>query len=174
VAPVYLETCALMLRAEAGVKSPTPRASHGAGMIGQLLSASTDPIAISPTGLAEFRSVCASRLQDNSSAEAIACDDVWFAQEVGKLMDDVAEGRVLVCDQPAKAIEHAIVLVDLAARDRGRKFRVWDAVHLVTAAAWATSLGASIEFWTCDDDFQKFVDLYPSFARVLAIRSVNP
>ena len=128
---------------------------------------------MSTIGLAEFRNVVALKLRDTALPMA-EFDAGWFATVVGQLMKDFAEARIVVCNQPAKVLDHAIMLVDLAARQHGRSFRVWDAAHLVIATAWAEDLGQQVEFWTCDDDFQEFIALYPYFAKLIRLRDVNP
>jgi hypothetical protein len=88
-------------------------------------------------------------------------------------MDDLAAGRLEVLTTPPKAYEQAMTLVRMTTRDYGRKFRVWDAVHLVTALTWAELLGQPVEIWTTDTDFEGFLGLYTHFAASVSVRNLD-
>ena len=88
-------------------------------------------------------------------------------------MELLAKSRLILRPVPGRADEHAIALVTLATRDYGNGFRVWDAIHLITSAAWARELQATVELWTTDTDFVKFVDLFPEFKRFVQIRNLD-
>jgi hypothetical protein len=88
-------------------------------------------------------------------------------------MRDIHEGRLGVRRSPPKAFEQAMTFVTMAARKHGRKFRVWDAVHLVTATDWALELGQVVEIWTTDTDFEKFLAAFQGFAGLVSIRNLD-
>lgn len=64
---------------------------------------------------------------------------------------------------PPRAAEHAMILVTIATRDHGSAFRVWDALHLLTAAAWAYAIRSVVGLTTTDRDFERFISLFPHF-----------
>ena len=84
-------------------------------------------------------------------------------------MQQIAAGRIEIISVPSKAAEQAMYLMKIAVRDRRIALRPWDALHLISAAAWADHLGDRVELATCDTDFQRFVDAFPYFKRFVSI-----
>lgn len=169
---VYLDTSALVRRAEASVSSPTPRNTHAGAPVTTLLSAPLGPVATSEVGLLEFHDVIM-RLLRNTDYDYRAHDQAWSEAATTLLMDDVASQRLDVRPVLPKAFEHVMSLVTLATRSYGKNFRVWDALHLVTATAWATDVGEQIELWTTDTDFEGFIALFPHFGRAVVVRNLD-
>ena len=100
-------------------------------------------------------------------------DQKWVERSQIKVMELLASQRLILRPIPARAYEHAIALVTLATRDHGNGLRVWDAIHLITAVAWAHDLEEGVELWTTDKDFRRFVDLFPHFEQFVQIRNLD-
>lgn len=171
-AAIYLDTCALVRRAEASVPSPEARNTHAGMPVASLLSQPGDAVAICEVGLLEFHDVVTSLWRDTDAGKS-QYDDAWAEKAISMMMGDIDAGRLTIKQSPAKAFEQAMTLVTMAARDYGRKFRVWDAVHLVTATDWALELGLVVELWTTDTDFEKFLAAFPHFATCVSIRNLD-
>jgi hypothetical protein len=84
-------------------------------------------------------------------------------------MEHIADTRIGVIAVPPHAFEHAMTLVDMAARDHELKLGAWDAIHLITACAWAHKERATVGLYTTDDDFERFTVEYPHFLRFAVI-----
>jgi hypothetical protein len=170
--PVYLDTSALVRRAEASLPSPTGRNVHAGAPVAGLLAAPGVIVATSEIGLLEFHDVVTLMWRDTDASRQ-GHDEAWADAAVSTVMADIAHARLAIRPIAPRAYEQAMSLVTMATRTHGRKFRVWDAVHLVTATAWATELGARAELWTTDDDFDGFLDLYPHFKRSVIVRNLD-
>jgi hypothetical protein len=81
----------------------------------------------------------------------------------------IADGRVDVVPAPARAFEHAMTVVDMAARDHGLKLGAWDALHLITACRWAYSEGVRVRLYTTNGHFKHCTAAYPHFERFAEI-----
>lgn len=169
---VYLDTSSLIRRAELSGVNPTPRSQHAGTPVVTLLQQSGGEVATSEVGLLEFHDVVTVMWRDASAPNA-GYDEAWRESVVDAAMEDIDEGRLLVLSQPARVFEQAMTLVTMATRQHGRKFRVWDAVHLITAVGWSIDLGTPIELWTTDGDFEGFMSLYPHFATHIAGRNLD-
>lgn len=169
---VYLDTSALVRRAEASVASPTPRNTHAGAPVTTLLAAPPGPVATSEVGLLEFHDVVMSMLR-NTDAVYRTHDQAWSEAVIDAVMEDVASEHLEVRPVLPKIFEHVMTLVTMTTRLHGRKFRVWDALHLVTATAWSTEVGEQVELWTTDDDFEGFVGLFPHFGRAVVVRNLD-
>ena len=88
-------------------------------------------------------------------------------------MEHIADRRIGVVAVPAHAFEHAMTLVDMAARDHDLKLGAWDAIHLITACAWAHEEGTMVGLYTTDDDFEHFTAEYPHFLRFAVIINLD-
>lgn len=169
---VYLDTSALVRRAEASVATPDPRNAHAGPPVATLLASDTATVSTSEIGLLEFHDVVTTRWRDTNPATS-QFDENWIGSAISVAMDDVGSARLTILPLPPKAFEQAMALVTMATRSRGQGFRVWDAVHLVTATAWAADLGETVELWTTDQDFENFVALFPHFGRVVQVRNLD-
>jgi len=167
----YLETSALVHRAEGTAVSPSPVSVQVGFAVTARLAAGIADVATCDVGLVEFHDVVTKLLRDTGQA---AYDEAWCDNAIATLMSDLADGRLLVLPQPPKVFEHAMRLVTLATREHGKKFKVWDAVHLLTAVRWSIDAGQVVEFWTTDRDFEGFANLYPEFNANVTIRNVVP
>jgi hypothetical protein len=170
--PVYLDTSALIRRAEASLPSPTQRDTHAGAPVASLLAAPSVEVATCEIGLLEFHDVVTSMWRDTDASRQDH-DEAWADTAVSVVMADIANARLAVRPVAPRTYEQAMSLVTMATRMHGRKFRVWDAVHLVTATAWATELGEPVELWTTDDDFDGFLDLYPHFKSSVVVRNLD-
>ena len=90
-------------------------------------------------------------------------DEDWAQRSFTNLMELVAEGEVEVVPVPPKAADRAMTLVTIATRDHNIAFRVGDALHLLTAAAWATRTGSVVDLITTDTDFERFISHFRDF-----------
>jgi hypothetical protein len=125
---------------------------------------SPDRLAISEMTILESLSVVTRnwRMQD---AQCLPFDAAWAMRSRNRFMNLVATGRVEVVPIPPRAAEHAITIVDFAAAEHQQAVGVQDAIHLITACAWAYRERAPIRFYTSDDDYDQFTALYPHFLR---------
>lgn len=160
------------MRSEAAAKNPTARSTHAGPPVAALLGAGSTRVAIGEVGLLEFHDVVTLLWRD-TAREKDHYDEEWARSAISETMDDLAAGRLEILSTPPKAYEQAMTLVTMATRDHGRKFRVWDAVHLVTAMNWADDLGELVELWTTDSDFEGFLSLYSYFAASVSIRNLD-
>ncbi len=163
----YFDTSALMRWVERDVQAPDERNTRGAVAVDELL-ASDKPLAVSELTLVEFRAGVAEdwRRSDKQKAEY---DAEWALRAKTAVMKLIADGRVGVVSAPAHAFEHAMTLVDMAARDHGRKLGTWDAIHLITACRWAYSEGVRVRLYTTNGHFEHFTAAYPHFERFAEI-----
>ena len=168
----YLDTSALVRMAEMDVRNPTSRNVHAGTPVAQLFGTPIPPVGLSPLTIMEFHDVLATNWRKNEP-ECQEYDQDWVERSQVRVMDLLASQRLTMRSAPPWAHQHAIALVTLATRDHGNGLRVWDAVHLITATAWAHELGLSVELWTTDQDFQRFVDLFPEFDEFVQIRNLD-
>lgn len=165
--PIYLDTSALVRRAEAGASSPDARNLKAGPPVAMLLSGTNAVSATSEVGLLEFHDVVTKLWREGKY------DGLWCDSAIGQVMDDIADHRLAILPVAPKAFEEAMKLVTLATRQHGKKFRVWDAVHLITAVHWSGELQEPVELWTTDTDFEGFVDLYRHFRARVAIVNLD-
>ena len=169
---VYLDTSALVRRAELGVAHPSTRAVHSGSPVASLLQNPPSLISTAEVGLLEVHDVLTRFWRDTDAAKA-EFDEAWITAAISLVMSDIASGRLAIRTSPPRAFEQAMTLVTMAARTSGRKLGIWDAVHLVTATAWAVDLAKPIELWTTDDDFEGFVALFPEFSAYVSVRHLD-
>lgn len=171
---IYLDTSALVRRAEAAGPIPDARNSRAGPPVAALLASPAQGVATGEVGLLEFHDVLTMFWRDTDPSRG-QFDETWINGAIALVMEDIASERLLVRPAPPRAFEHAMSLVTMAARPAAgqRKFRIWDAVHLVTATAWAVELGEPLELWTTDGDFESFLQLFPSFASWISVRNLD-
>ena len=169
---IYLDTSALVRMVECDVSNPTSRNQHAGGPVTQLCAGPTPQVGLSSLTIVEFHNTLAANWRDTQST-SVEYDQTWVERSQIKVMKLLAENRLILRTVPARADEHAIALVTLATRDHGNGLRVWDAIHLITAAAWARELQATVELWTTDTDFGRFVHLFPQFKQFVQIRNLD-
>ena len=126
----------LVRMVESDVKNPSSRNIHAGKPVGQLCADQTPLTGLSSLTIIEFHNTLATNWRSNVS-EYEEYDQGWVERSQVKVMELIANQRLIVRSVPAGAKEHAISLVTLATRDHGNGLRVWDAIHLITAAAWA-------------------------------------
>ena len=169
---VYLDTSALMRMVECDVKLPSNRNRHAGGPVAQLCADQVPTVGLSHLTILEFHDALATNWR-MTDPRYKAYDQTWVERSQVRVMELLARQRLVLRSVPGGAHEHAIALITLATRDHKVSLRVWDAIHLITAAAWAHELKASVELWTTDQDSQRFVDLFPEFKRFVHVRNLD-
>jgi hypothetical protein len=171
---VYLDTSALVRRAEAAVATPDARNAHAGPPVAALLASPPQAVATAEVGLLELHDVLTKFWRDTDPATN-QYDEHWIRAAIALVMEDIESGRLIIQQSPVRAFEHAMSLVTMAALPASgqRKFRIWDAVHLVTATGWAVGMGEPIELWTSDTDFESFLQLFPSFTAWISVRNLD-
>lgn len=164
----YLDTCCFVRRAELSGPLPTARTQHAAPPVVALLEQAAAPIATSQVGLAEFHDVVTAMWRNTNPPDDVYTE-IWCDHAMAETLADVETGRLSILPLPPKVFEKAMTLVTMSTREHGRKFRVWDAIHLITAVAWSVDLQTKVELWTTDGDFDGFVSVYPSYANHVQI-----
>jgi predicted nucleic acid-binding protein len=163
----YLDTSALMRWVERDVPQPRDVDVRVGAALDALIATGTR-LAVSEITLVEFRSAV-TRNWRRTDQQMTACDAGWVARARAALMEHIADTRIGVIAVPPHAFEHAMTLVDMAARDHELKLGAWDAIHLITACAWAHKERATVGLYTTDDDFERFTVEYPHFLRFAVI-----
>ena len=169
---VYLDTSALMRMVECDVQCPSPRNQHAGGPVAQLCLSQAPTVGLSPLTIVEFHDAIAKnwRMNDPQYKEF---DQAWVERSQVRVMELLAMQRLTLRLVPQRAYEHAITLMTLATRDHGIGLRVWDAIHLITASAWGHELQETVELWTTDKGFGRFVGLFPHFRQFVRIRNLD-
>jgi ActR/RegA family two-component response regulator len=163
----YFDTSALMRWVERDVQAPEERNVRVGTAVAKLLEGKT-PLAVSGLTLVEFRAAVAADWR-SSEPDKAECDAEWAERAKVAAMKLLADGRVDIVPVPPHAAEHAMTLVDMAARDHGLKLGTWDAIHLITACAWAHSESARVRLYTTNGHFEDFTGAYPHFERFAEI-----
>jgi ActR/RegA family two-component response regulator len=163
----YFDTSALMRWVERDVGQPQERNVRVGAAVDELLEEES-PLAVSDLTLVEFRAAVAEDWR-RSEPEVSECDAAWAQRAKVALMERIADGRIAIVPAPPHAYEHAMTLVDMAARDHGLALGTWDAIHLITACAWGHTEGARIRLYTTNGHFEKFTRVYPHFERFAEI-----
>lgn len=172
VSSVYLDTSALMRMVECDVQSPSDRNQHAGEPVAELCADQVPVVGLSYLTIIEFHDAIATNWRMNDAGYE-EYDQAWVERSQVRVMELLARQRLIIRLVPARAYEHAIALVTLATRDHGNGLRVWDAIHLITASAWAHELQATVELWTTDQDFGRFVALFPHFEQFVQIRNLD-
>jgi predicted nucleic acid-binding protein len=152
---------------ERDVQSPEERDVRVGEAVDGLIQAGA-ALAVSEVTLVEFRVAVVQDVRREHPQKA-GCDAAWAARARTKLMERMADGRITVVPVPLRAFEHAMTLVDMAARDHNLGLRTFDAIHLITACAWAHAEGATVRLYTTDHHFEDFTAVYPHFERFAEI-----
>ncbi len=152
----YLDTSALMRRAEALAHDASTRNKTIAPQIMSILDDPTRLLACSELTLVEYHNNLTTNWRNG---QLPGCDQIWWASARSDLLDRVASGVVRVLPTPPKAIEQTMSLVTAATRDHGGALRAWDALHVVVAANWAHAAGGMVELVTSDGDFDPVLEI---------------
>ena len=169
---VYLDTSALMRMVECEVKSPTDRNRHAGGHVVELCADEAPPAGLSTLTIVEFHDALATNWRMNDAGYE-EYDQAWVEHSQVRVMELLSRQRLILRSVPPRAYEHAIALMTVATRDHGNGLRTWDAIHLITAVAWAHELQSTVELWTTDRGFRRFVDLFPHFEQFVQIRNLD-
>jgi hypothetical protein len=159
----YLDTSALMRRAEAAARSRILRVEAIAPVIAEIFADPARRFACSELTLLELHSNLTANLRSSANGD---WDLEWWQSSWAQLMDDVAQGRIVVLAPPPKGVEHVMSLVELATREHGRALRAWDAMHAVVAGRWAYELGSGVVVLTADGDFDALLAVTDFGARL--------
>lgn len=146
----YLDTSALMRKAEGLAANSTPRNVQIGLIFDAILADKSRTLACSEFTLVEFHSNITKTWRDGQYPD---CDEEWWNKALDGLMDLLADGSLTVLPTPAKAIELAMAMVTVATKDLGRNLRAWDALHCVVATGWAYDQHQPVEIVTSDSDF---------------------
>lgn len=155
----YLDTSALMRRAESISSDPTGRNLLIAPVLEGILNDSGRRFACSEFTLLEFHTNVTVHLL----GPAPHYDQDWWDEAVGQFMGDLASGKIQVLAAPPRAAEHVMSLVTVATGALKRKLRAWDAMHAVVAARWAEDANDAVTILTTDSDFDVISDVMVGF-----------
>lgn len=159
-----------MRKAEAAVANPNERNKKTSKKVNDIVNDPNIVVAISEHTLLEFHNNIATRWRDTQVPEY---NQEWAEQSLADVMESIASGQLEIVPVPPKAAEHAMTLVTIATRDHNNSFRAWDAVHLLTAAAWAWEVGSVVKLTTTDTDFERFVSLFSYFKAYVAPNNLD-
>lgn len=149
-----------MRKAEATVPNPSARNRKICDRVDEILDDPNTTVAISEHTLLELHNNITTDWRNTQVPEY---NQEWAEQCLVDVMELIADGTLEIVPIPPKAAEHAMTLVTIATRDYGNKFRAWDAVHLLTATAWAWEIGSVVKLTNTDTDFENFIELFPHF-----------
>lgn len=147
----YLDTSALMRRAEGLAVVHSQRNATIAPVIAQILDDTARTLACSEITLIEFHS---NLTTDWRSSQLPECDEVWWELARADILDRIGNGSIEVLPTPKRAHEQVMALVTAATRNHGRKLKAWDALHASIAADWSVRNRAPVELVTSDSDFE--------------------
>jgi hypothetical protein len=156
---------------ESKVANPDARDARIGTRVEALLQGDTR-LALSELTLMEFRASVSDDLR-RSDPQKTQMDVAWALRARETIMRLVADRRLEVVPQPEQAFEHAMTLVDMVAGEHQMRPRTWDAIHLITACAWANRQGSRVRLYTSDSGFQEIVDAYPAFERYAAVEDLD-
>lgn len=149
----------------------TDRNQRVGPLVEQLLSGS-QRLALSELTLVEFRANISKNWRVPDPAYA-GFDAEWAKRVLRRVMDEISNGRIEIVPKPVHAAEQAVALVDMAARDFAIPLGAWDAIHLLTAAAWAYVENDQVTLYTSDKHFGGFVNHYPHFKEFVEIENLD-
>lgn len=158
----YLDTTALMRRAEAAAEFPTARNKLIDSVLVDIFDDERRRFGCSELTLLEFHTNVTTNLRSDISQ----FDHEWWERAVAVVMSDLASGRIQVLEAPPKAAEHVMSLVTVATGKRKRALRAWDAMHAVVAARWAEDIDHSVEILTSDSDFAVALEVMSGLGRL--------
>lgn len=151
----YLDTSALLLRAEAAAASPPERVKQIGAVLDGLFKDPSRRFACSEVTLLEFHSVLTAALRSPDASKDLA----WWDESVALVMNDLQLGKIIVVSPPSKAAEHVMSLVTIATGRLRRSLKAWDAMHAVVAARWAEDIGSAVKILTADGDFDVAIEI---------------
>jgi hypothetical protein len=166
----YLDTCALVGWCCADVSPVNDIDQACADTVDSLLSDANASVAISELTLVEVHDTLAKLWR---VSDAPQFDEAWVIRSMRKIFGAIEADTLGVASVPPKAAEHAILLVTLATRDHGLKFKAWDATHLITATNWAHEVGSPVAIVTADSDFRRFLDAHGYFSKFVSLTLVT-
>lgn len=167
---VYLDTSGLIGWACGTSGSAEARDLTCTKNVAQLVRSDAILVA-SPVTLAEFSTVLHGLVRDGQGWRSSF--DLGSADRVEEqLMRWLAQGDLKVRNLGPKAFEMGMVYVASASREHGRKMRAWDAIHLYEACRWSRELDQQVSLATGDDDFAKFIEIFPEFGKHVLILDV--
>jgi hypothetical protein len=165
----YVDACAFMRNAMGEVDEVGGRHALGRVRFRQYLDDADTILATSEIAVVEFYDAIGGTTRGPSTAH----DDAWRDRSISEFMEMIASERVAVVPVPPNAIESALVLMTIAHAGPRVAFKALDAVHLVTACAWANSIGTRVDFLTCDSDFTRFFARFPYFGQLVNVVMVT-
>lgn len=148
---VYLDTGALLRRAEAAAAVVSTRAAAIAPYVDALLAEPQTSVGCSDIGIIEFHSNLTKFLRSNDRPE---CDFAWYESARHDLFSLIAAGKIQVVPTPSHCFERAMSLITEATTQHKRALYSWDAVHMIIAAQWAYDSGRHVEIYSADSDFE--------------------
>jgi hypothetical protein len=148
----YLDTSALMRRAEGVATIATDRNNAIAPVLAGIMADSNRKFACSELTLLEFHSNITTNLRSSANP---SWDYDWWRTARGTLLGDIGAQKIEILPPPPKSTEHVMALVTLATQQHGRALKAWDAMHAVVAGRWAYDNSANVVILTSDDDFDK-------------------
>lgn len=148
----YLDTSALMRRAEGTATIATDRNKEIAPVLEALLADEKRKFACSELTLLEFHSNITTNLRSNANS---SWDYEWWKSARSSVLTDIGSGKIEILTPPPKSTEHVMSLVTLATQNYGRALKAWDAMHAVVAGRWAYDNDTNVVILTSDDDFDK-------------------
>ena len=152
----YLDTSALMRRAEGLAASHTRRNALIKPVIAAILDDPSRELACSETTLIEYHSNLTTNWRSSQLSD---CDAEWWEIARADLLDRIGAGSMIVLPNPPRALEQVMALVTSATRDHDRALRAWDALHASVAAYWAVTKQSTVELVTSDSDFEIVLQL---------------
>jgi hypothetical protein len=153
--PTYLDTSALMRRAEGLLPSPNARTALIKPYIDGILSDPGRVLACSDLTIIEYHSTLTTYLRASDKPD---CDFSWWAAARLDLLSSIGSGRISVLPTPPKAYEQVMSLVTTATLQHQKALKAWDALHVTIAAKWSFELGHAVDFVTADTDFRLVID----------------
>ena len=166
----YLDTNAVVGWCCADVQPVNAIDSACADAVEQLLTDQTCSVALSELTLIEWHDTVTKLWRSSQDAHF---NQVWVRHSMTKVMSAIEDDRLRVISVPPKAAEHAMLLVTLATRDHGLKFKAWDATHLITAVSWSHEVNSQVAIITADADFERFLQAHAYFGEFVTLTQVT-
>lgn len=167
----YFDTSAFMRWVEREVPTPSALNTTAGQEVADILSGSSR-VGVSELTLIEFRASVGKNVRRTEPENAQFTAE-WATDARGMLMAQLAVDRIEIVPTPPRAAEHAMTLVDMAQDEFGHGLGAWDAIHLITACAWGVSEDSRVNLRTSDDDYDKFIALYPHFSKFVDVTDLS-
>ena len=165
----YLDTSALMRRAETRARTKTARLAKMEPVLDSIFADPGRSFACSELTLLELHSNLTSRLRSHENSD---WDQEWWQASIAELMDDIASEKIDVLPTPSKGTEQVMTMVTLATQENDRALRAWDAMHAVVAGRWSYELGSPVTILTSDGDFDAALQV-TNFSRRLQFENLD-